>query len=152
MSIDKNFGDTHKYDDIIGLPHYTSKKRSSMSISDRAAQFSPFAALRGYGSAINEAARLTETRHELDENFKDILDGKLRMILPHISERPEITVTYFAPDKKKSGGAYISVTGHVKRLDTEKRSVIFSDNTEIHFDDIYDITGEMFGGYETEEH
>ena len=139
-----------KYADIIGLPHHTSRTRPRMSVSARAAQFAPFAALTGYGAAVDETARLTDDRIVLDENAKAILDGKLQIIAEHIAEHPNVTVTYFEPDKKKSGGAYISVTGRVKEIDEYERVVKLCDGVKIPIEQIYGITTELFTelGYE----
>lgn len=132
------------YDDIIHLPHHVSKKHPQMSISDRAAQFSPFAALTGHGAAIKETARLTDARIELDENAKTILDEKLRIIQETLDKRPEITVTYFQPDEKKAGGRYVSATGIVKKIDLYRRSVLMEDGRWIPILDIFEIEGELF--------
>ena len=139
-----------KYADIIGLPHHTSPTRPRMSVSARAAQFAPFAALTGYGAAVDETARLTDDRIVLDENAKAMLDGKLLIIADHITEHPEITVTYFEPDKKKSGGAYVSVTGQVKEIDEYERVVRLCDGLKIPIEQIYGIVSELFVelGYE----
>lgn len=133
---------THKYDDIINLPHHVSSTRAKMPISDRAAQFSPFAALTGYDAAVKETARLTDERIELDESSKTILNEKLQIIMERIQERPEITVTYFLPDEKKAGGAYANVTGCVKKIDEYERTVVMTDGTKIPIDHIYEIAGE----------
>ena len=133
-----------KYADIIGLPHHTSRTRPRMSVSARAAQFAPFTALTGYGAAVDETARLTDDRIVLDENAKAMLDGKLQIIAEHIAEHPEITVTYFEPDKKKSGGAYISVTGQVKEIDEYERIVRLCDGMKIPIEQIYGIVSELF--------
>ena len=133
-----------QYADIIGLPHHTSRTRPRMSLSARAAQFAPFAALTGYGAAVDETARLTDDRIVLDENAKAMLDGKLLIIADHITEHPEITVTYFEPDKKKSGGAYVSVTGQVKEIDEYERIVRLCDGMKIPIEQIYGIVSELF--------
>jgi hypothetical protein len=133
-----------KYADIIGLPHHTSRTRPRMSVSARAAQFAPFAALTGYGAAVDETARLTDDRIVLDENAKAILDGKLQIIAEHIAEHPEVTITYFEPDKKKSGGAYRSVTGQVKEIDEYERIVRLCDGMKIPIEQIYGIVSELF--------
>lgn len=138
------YNDTHLYDDIINLPHHVSKSHAQMSVHDRAAQFAPFAALTGYGDAVGETARLTSEKVELDESRKTILDGKLQMLYKYIDEHPEITVTYFKPDKRKTGGKYVSVTGSVKKIDNYRHSVIFKNETEILFNDIYEISGWIF--------
>ncbi|MBQ4573499.1 MAG: hypothetical protein IJA80_09510 [Clostridia bacterium] len=133
-----------KYNDIINLPHYQSKKRPHMSIYDRAAQFSPFAALTGHDEAIKETARLTDKKTELSETTKTILDEKFSFIMEHIYNQPEITVTYFIPDTLKSGGMYVDYTGCVKKYDYHNRILHFTDNTEIKVDDIMEIESEFF--------
>ena len=139
-----------KYADIIGLPHHTSRTRPRMSVSARAAQFAPFAALTGYGAAVDETARLTDDRIVLDENAKAILDGKLQIIAEHIGGHPEVTITYFEPDKKKSGGAYRSVTGQVKEIDEYERVIKLCDGVKIPIRQIYAIVSALFikFGYE----
>lgn len=133
-----------KYKDIINLPHYQSKKRPHMTNYDRAAQFSPFAALTGHDEAIKETARLTDKRLELDEMTKTMLDEKFNFIMEHIYDQPEITVTYFIPDTLKDGGMYVDFIGKVKKYDYLNRILYFTDNTEIKVDDISDIEGELF--------
>lgn len=127
------------YDDIINLPHHTSTSRPRMSARDRAAQFSPFAALTGYDSAITETARLTDTRIELDEYSKADLNEKLCIIQDQIDQQPEVSITYFQPDKMKSGGAYITATGCVKKIDAYEHVVLMRDATKIPIDDIFEI-------------
>lgn len=134
----------HQYDDIIDLPHHTSPTRPRMPMENRAAQFSPFAALSGYGAAIKETARLTDERIDLDEDSKMLLNEKLRILAQRISERPTATITYFQPDERKAGGAYISVTGQIKRIDEYQRTVILSDRTAILIDQIYEIESGLF--------
>ena len=128
------------YDDIINLPHHTSKVRPRMSSAGRAAQFAPFSALTVHGDAIKETARLTDSKIELDEDEKQILDGKMRYITEHANERMCITVTYFVPDEKKSGGRYDSLTGSVKKKDLVKHCIVMQDGAEIPIDDIVGIT------------
>lgn len=119
------------YDDIINLPHYVSAKRPQMSMEDRAAQFSPFAALVGYEDGIAEANRQVEQLAELDENYLQELDEKLQYIREHIAERPFAEITYFEPDGAKRGGSYKTVRGNVKRIDRDKRQIVFSDKRTI---------------------
>ena len=128
-----------KYDDIINLPHHESTKHPKMSLYDRAAQFSPFAALTGHEAAIKETARLTEERIELDESAKTELDEKLQRLYETLSERPQITVTYFCPDELKEGGAYVTHTGVVKKMDAYYRTLLMEDGTMILMEDIYHI-------------
>ncbi|MBR7099374.1 MAG: hypothetical protein IKC59_08165 [Clostridia bacterium] len=120
-----------KYDDIMNLPHHTSPRHPRMSVRDRAAQFAPFSALTGYGDAIDETVRLTDGRVELSEDAKAILDLKQRLLMERIDSRPEVTVTYFEPDKRKTGGSYKTVTARLKRIDETERVLIFTDGTRI---------------------
>ena len=130
---------SNKYDDIINLPHHQSTRHPQMSIYNRAAQFAPFAALTGHDAAINETARITDERVDLDEYEKAEIDRKLQIISDNISDRPEITVTYFAPDNKKSGGEYKTYTGNIRRIDDVEKTLIMADQSEILIDEIIDI-------------
>jgi len=122
---------THKYDDIIDLPRPVSTRRSPMTDYDRAAQFSPFAALTGFDATIEETARLTDKRIELDEGEKEQLNGVLWEIQEKLSRQPQITATYFTYDERKSGGAYITVKGNVKKIDSYSKSILLTDGTVI---------------------
>lgn len=115
-----------------------------MPALDRAAQFSPFAALTGHGAAISETARLTDQRPELDETKKEELDGRLQFIRECLSMEPEIAITYFVPDARKEGGSYLHTIGKVKKLDNTGRKVIMADGTAIPMDDIYEIEGSFW--------
>lgn len=125
------------YDDIINLPHYVSPKRPQMSMADRAAQFSPFAALVGYDDSIAEANRQVEAFADLDENYLQELDEKLQYIQQHISEQPFVEITCFVPDQVKSGGAYKTMQGNVKKIDKDRHSICFVNKQNI---DINSIT------------
>ena len=127
------------YDDIISLPHPTSSRHPRMPISDRAAQFSPFAALTGYDSAILETARLTEEKITLNEDMQELLDIKFQQLLEHLSEKPLISITFFCPDKRKQGGSYVSISGTVKKLDLLQRILTLEDGMQIFLDDILSI-------------
>lgn len=133
---------THKYDDIIDLPYPLPglPTRPRMSIQDRAAQFAPFAALSGHGAAIRKTARLTDRRIELEEDQLVILNEQLQKIMDRVGERPEVSVLYFKPDGKKDGGAYVTVTGRVKKIDEIEHVVVFVDKTAIPIGDILDIS------------
>lgn len=135
----------HKYDDIIDLPHHVSATRPRMSMIDRAAQFSPFAALTGYDAAIKETGRLTDRRIELSEDERIVLDRKQQILLDHIGDRPEVSITYFVPDERKDGGAYVTVTGKVKRIDEFERCITLADGIKIPLDEVLDMTSELFG-------
>lgn len=140
------YTDDNKYDDIINMPHHVSSKRQRMSMIDRAAQFSPFAALTGYDAAVKETARLTDKRIELDEYEKAALDEKLRIALEYPKE--EITITYFKPDARKDGGAYINSTGKLKKIDDYERVVVLVNGLKIPIEDIMEITGELFNSFD----
>ena len=132
------------YDDIIHLPHPTSKNRPRMSIHDRAAQFSPFAALSGHAAAIAETARLTDRKLELNEDTRAELDRRQAILLEHISERPEVTVTWFRPDERKSGGAYITTTGRLKKIDEIERVLVLTDGARIPLEDVAGLESDSF--------
>lgn len=139
-----------KYDDIINLPHFVSKKYPQMSMRDRAAQFSPFAALTGYDAEIKETTRLTDRRIELDEDVLDKLNERLyilRKVLDDGSVYPEVRITYFEKDLKKDGGKYITVSGRVRKIHEYRNIVIFEDGTEVPVHDISDIDGDIFNKY-----
>lgn len=127
------------YNDIIELPHHTSPVRDRMSMINRAAQFSPFAALTGYDEAVKETARVTKEKIELDENAKAMLDEKLQTIAEHLGEHLEVTILYFQPDMKKTGGEYVKITGTVKKIDQFERNIRMMDGTKISIDEIYEI-------------
>lgn len=135
---------TGPYDDILHLPHPTSKRHPRMPIADRAAQFSPFAALTGHGAAIEETARVTDRRIELDEDAKEQLDQTLQLLLERIDEQPEITVTWFSPDKKKAGGQYHTATGKLKRIDSREGRLTLTDGNQISLEDLLEIRSESF--------
>lgn len=114
----------HRYDDIIHLPRPVSQKHPPMPLLDRAAQFSPFAALSGYDAAIREKGRLTDAWTDLDDDQIAALDSKLRFLAEHLSERPEATVTWFLPDAEKDGGSYQTNTIRIKTINPWEQTVI----------------------------
>lgn len=126
------------YEDIIHLSHHVSPKRPQMSMKDRAAQFAPFAALTGHEEAVRETARLTDSKIELDENEIQLLDQKLQYLEAQ-AKQPVIEITYFLPDQRKSGGAYVDVQGRIKRIDPYSHSLRMEDGTEIPITDILKI-------------
>ena len=134
------------YSDIINLPHHELTTRHRMPTANRAASFSPFAALTGYDEAVKETARLTSERIEIDDGAKEVLNEKLRIAVEKADEQPEITIVYFLPDKKKSGGAYVTITAVIKRVDEYERLVVLTDKSTIPIDDIYDIEGDIYNG------
>lgn len=132
------------YEDIVNLPRPISKKHPQPPLLERAARFAPFAAITGYEEMVLEEARVTEERIELDECALTLLNEKLNILQNNRSQSPEITVTYFAPDKKKSGGAYISISGTVKQIDIYSKLLILDNDKKIRIEDIYKLDGDIF--------
>ena len=137
-----------KYREIIDLPHRVSKTRSQMPMSDRAAQFAPFAALTGYDSAIKETGRLTDERIELDEEALTALDIRYQLLMDAFDDAPEVTITYLQPDERKAGGKYVSATGTIKKVDDFERRITMQDGSKIQMDDVLSIDGELFSTLE----
>ena len=137
-----------KYDEIMGLPHHVSRTRPQMPMSDRAAQFAPFAALTGYDSAIKETGRLTDEKIELDEEALTTLDMKYQFLMDALDDEPEVTITYFQPDERKAGGKYVSATGTVKKVDDFERRITMRDGAKIPMDNVLSIDGEIFSSLE----
>ena len=132
------------YDDIINLPHHVSSTRPQMSMIDRAAQFSPFAALTGYDAAIKETGRLTDEKIELDEEALSNLNMKFQILFERLDEQPEIAITYFKPDETKSGGAYLTTTDKIKKVDEYERIITTAKGTKIPMDDVINLESEIF--------
>ena len=130
----------NRYDDIINLPHHISPTRKQMSMHDRAAQFAPFAALVGYDDAVAETARLTETRQELDEQEQRAINERLAYIADHINEQPEVSIKYFVPDERKSGGAIVEVSGKTYRISNTDATIVMTDGCKIRLSDIIDLS------------
>lgn len=133
------------YEDIIHWPYSGVTSRKRMSMINRGAQFSPFAALTGYEASIQEKGRLTDPYIDLAVDGAAEIDKKLRFLRQHQEETPEITVTFFIPDERKYGGAYIKVTGRVRKVDPYERAIVLADGRKIYFSKIYHIGGEIFG-------
>ena len=136
-----------KYADIIHMPHHTSPNRPRMSDMDRAAQFSPFAALTGYEDAVSEAGRLTDRELCLSEDEKTVLNERMQMILDFLDDEPIVTVTYFVPDSRKSGGAYLTVSGVVREIREYDRTVVLTDKTAIPIERIRAIESDLFRSF-----
>ena len=136
----------HPYDDILSRPRPVSTAHPPMPLIDRAAQFSPFAALTGFEAAVLEAARLTEARPELDESRKEQLNACLQLLKTHSRERPQAEICYFKPDERKAGGACVTVTGAVKKVDNFAGRVTMADGTVIPMEDILNIKAEYEEG------
>lgn len=129
-----------RYVDMIHLPHHVSPTRPRMSMADRAAQFSPFAALTGYDDAIRETGRLTDQKIELTEDELSALDRKYQILAEQMKEDIDICITYFVPDKKKPGGSYVTEYCTVKKLNTFERLIILENGSVIPMDDVFDIS------------
>ncbi len=132
------------YSKIIHLPHHQSATRKRMSNYDRAAQFAPFAALTGHDEAIKETARLTDDYMEMGEDRLGELSAKIQLLIDELSEQPEITVVYFIPDERKSGGSYAEKTGTVRLVEEYERKLVFYDGDKIDIDRVVDFKGEIF--------
>ena len=135
-----------KYEDIINLPHHVSTTRPQMSMMDRAAQFSPFAALTGYDAAIKETGRLTDEKIVMDEEALNILNMKFQILARSLDDEPEVTFTYFKPDERKAGGAYLTASGVVKKIDDFERMIVMRNGTKIPMDDVLDFNIEVNKG------
>lgn len=150
--------DTHRYDDMLHLPHHVSSRHPPMTLINRAAQFSPFAALTGYDAELEEAGRRTDRRVELSESERALLDERLQLLQAWLRRipgkwavhaapdftMPEVTITYFVPDERKDGGAYTAVTGIVRRIDPIQRTLLMTDGTAISMDDVLQISSSAF--------
>lgn len=141
---DSRDNDPHRYDDIIDLPHHVSAKHHPMPVADRAAQFSPFAALSGHSEAIAETARLTDPRRELDEETQARLNAQVILLAQAAPQRPLVRVTWFRPDAHKEGGAYLTREDVVRRVDLTQGVLQFADHNEIALRDIVRLEGELF--------
>ena len=131
---------THQYDDIIRLQRPDSGRRARMSLYDRAAQFSPFAALTGFNDAIAETGRQTQDRIELDRDALDRLDEQMQGLLEVLDSQPEAEVVWFRYDERKAGGSYVTTTGHVKKVDTYLEQMIFTDGRSIPLGEVLSVT------------
>jgi len=140
---------TSPYDDIINLPHHVSANHPQMSMRDRAAQFSPFAALTGYEDAIGETGRMTDERRELSELKQSELNTKLAFLAKHLKEEQEVSIEFFVPDERKTGGSYHTIIGAVKKISLPDRIITLT-NEVIRFDDISNISGAIFAKIENE--
>lgn len=133
----------NKYEDMLYLPHHVSPTHPQMPVSDRAAQFSPFAALTGYDAAIKETARRTDDFVELDEHEKILLDEQLQVLKEHLSHQPKVSVTYFSPDERKSGGVYLHISGNVTKIEEYEKKMVLSDGTKVSLTNIVEMEVEV---------
>lgn len=126
-----------KYEDIIALPHHQSETRAHMPLRDRAAQFAPFAALTGFGAAVDETARRTDTRVELSETRKEELNAVLLAAME--CSQPLVELTWFVDDLRKDGGAYVTRTGNLEKIDPYTRTILLTDGTVIPINDLFEM-------------
>ncbi len=138
--VNRSSNDTYK--DIIRLPHFVSKKRPQMDVKNRAAQFSPFAAVVGHETAVKEAARLTDDKRELDETQKSVINSELRDIEMYLPNLMKVEIEYFEEDLSKKGGKYISITGCIKKIDVFLSHLEMNDGIIIPIEMIYKIRKE----------
>ena len=133
-----------KYKNIINLPHHVSKNHSRLTIEQRAAQFSPYAALVGYGDAVEETVRYTSSKVTLTEEQAVLLNQKINYLMEHLKDNIEVSIKYFIPDTKKEGGSYKTITTKIKNIDLVNRSIRLADDSTISLDDIMDINSDVF--------
>ena len=138
--------DNHKYDDIINLPHHTSPTRSRMAMIDRAAQFSPFAALTGYAEMVEDTASilLLDQKMILDEDRKNILDKQLQTLILNISHNPKVKVLYFDESANKLAGAYVEYSGIIRKIERDLSVIVFIDGKKIMLADIVSLDSDLF--------
>ena len=130
----------NKYKDIINLPHHVSKNHPRMSLNNRSAQFAPFSALTGYSEKIKETARITDKKIELDEGLKTVINNRLQIIKENIKSVPQVTITYFIKDQRKSGGSYKTIITNIKKIDEVNKIFILTNNEKIQINDIINIS------------
>ena len=130
---------TEDNSDIITLPHHVSHNHPQMPMMARAAQFAPFAALTGYDAVIHETARLTDRQVELEEYDNERLNRIFSELMNSLEEHPVVTVSYFKPDEHKAGGAYVTVTGQLKKVDTYEQLMVMENGTAIPIGNIMDL-------------
>lgn len=140
---------SQNYDDIINLPYPFSSRYPKMSMIDRAAQFSPFAALTGYDAVIQETARLTDAQVHLEEDAIHALNEKILLLTEILPQQPQVTITYFRRDDLKSGGSYRTTSGKVIKIDAQNCQITLERGTSIPFENLYDIQSDVFRCLET---
>lgn len=131
------------FDSILNHKYNGSNRADKLSMEARAAQFAPFAALTGHDEAISETARSTISQLSLSADESNILSKKIEYALS-FDECPPLSITYFLPDKCKSGGSYVTIKGSIKKIDPLLNILILTDNTQIPLNAIYDISSEIF--------
>lgn len=136
----------NNYEDIINLPHHTSKKHIRMSIEARSAQFAPFQALTGYNDSIKETERITDKQIELTEEEKQLINDKIKIIEENLQE--EIKITYFERNDKKTGGRYITIKTRIKKINLIEKYILLEDKTKIEINNIIDIKSDLFKNIE----
>lgn len=138
---EKKWAEAWPYEDLLYQPRHVSLRHPHMSLEDRAAQFSPFAALSGYGAAVRETERLTTERVELDENQKEVLNRQLQRLSRQLLEKKSSMweIVYFQPDERKAGGCYRTVAGKVKKVEADGRRIELEDGSSIEVEEILEL-------------
>ena len=139
-----------KYDDIINLPHHVSTKHPRMSLEARSAQFAPFAALTGFEDAIIETGRLTSDKEEISDVQIDVINKQIQILKKHIKDKPIVSITYFIPDSKKTGGRYATITGVIKKIDEYNEMLLIENGTNVPINEIAEISADIFEQYDIE--
>ena len=130
---------TGPYDDIINLPHHVSVSHPHMPNIERAAQFSPFAALTGFEGAIEETARLTDDLRDISDSEREKLDAALAAIMRDLDPNEYVRITYFVPDPRKDGGEYVTELVRIRRVDPDTREIVTTDRRRIAIDMILSL-------------
>lgn len=136
------------YEDIVSLPPHISKRHPQPTMMDRAARFAPFAAITGYEEMVLEEARVTEEWVELTESALEQLNERLVILQEHLSEQPKVMITYFEPDQRKAGGAYVEHTGIAKRIDLYEHLLVMMDGKKIRIESVCKLSGVIFNELE----
>lgn len=126
-----------KYDDIIDYNYVMKHKR--MSIEERSNEFAPFSALVGFNDLIKERERETIFEIDISEERKEDLDLKLKIINSKINLHPEVFITYFVPDKKKTGGSYQKIANYIKKIDFYHKLIVLENSERIKIENIINI-------------
>lgn len=125
--------------ELLEMERPVSAHHAPMRRCDRAAQFAPFAALSGFDETVQEVGRLTQAQIELAENEREALNDALVRLAARLPEQPEVRLTYFQPDAKKSGGIYRTILTRIRRLDANAQVLVLTDGTRIPFDALLSI-------------
>lgn len=144
---------TDRYDDIIDLPHPVSRTHAPMPQRDRAAQFSPFAALTGYDEVIKETARTTGRKRTVDEQRQSELNRCFSILRKEEGTAPAVCITFFVSDERKDGGEYVTLVSKIRKVDDINGKLLLFGGESVEMSDVWDIQSELldaFGEIENE--